>query len=76
MNEKNQKHFNKFDEAIGLFWGAALFIGALTAVISGFSCNDGFVWLPAVLIGAFTFLSLGLIFQGVLTLIKKGDREN
>ena len=70
-NNKKDEPLNKFDEAKGLFWGASLFVGALTAIIMGFSGNMRSDWLFAILVGGCTFLISGLIAQGVITLIKK-----
>ena len=70
-NKKQDKQFNKFEEAKGLFWGASLFIGALTAVIMGFKGNMRSDWLFAILVGGGVFLICGLIAQGVITLLKK-----
>jgi len=61
----------KFDEAVGLFWGASLFIGALVSIIIGFNGNMKSDWLQACLIGGFVFLIIGLISHGIITLIKK-----
>ena len=62
---------NKFDEAIGLFWGASLFIGVLVGVTVGFKGNLRSDWGEAVLIGSCVFFIMGLISQGVITLMKK-----
>ena len=59
-----------FDEALGLFWGAAMFIGALVSIIIGFR-GKLLGWIKAFLIGGCIFLITGLIFQGILTLLKK-----
>ena len=64
----------KYDEAVGLFWGASLFIGALVGIVIGFnSVNLRFGWLKAGLIGVCVFLITGLIFHGIVTLIKKDN---
>jgi len=60
---------NKFEEAIGLFWGAALFLGALVAFIC-YSVITVHLW-QAITIGVLSFLIVGLIMQGILTLNKK-----
>ena len=62
---------NKFNEAVGLFWGASLFIGALVGIIIGFNGNGHSDWMRAGLIGACVFLIAGLIFHGIITLVKK-----
>lgn len=59
---------NKYGSAIGAFWGASLFLGALLAVILIFV---GIGWLFSVIIGALTFLTCGLLVQGIVTLFKK-----
>jgi len=64
-----EKMKNKFEEAIGLFWGASLFFGALVAFIA-YSLIAIHLW-QAVTIGVLSFLFVGLIAQGILTLIKK-----
>ncbi|MCL2739991.1 MAG: hypothetical protein FWE47_02200 [Oscillospiraceae bacterium] len=61
---------NKFDEAIGLFWGASLFLGVLIAFIC-YAVISIHIW-QAVTIGVLSFLTIGLIAQGILTLCKKG----
>jgi len=68
---ENNKKISKFDEATGLFWGAALFFGALVTIIIGFKGNMRSDWLFAILTGGCAFLFCGLVAQGVLTLIKK-----
>lgn len=62
---------NKFDTAIGYFWAASLFIGALVAVIMGFAGNMGSDWVQAAITGFCVFLILGLVFSGIITLFKK-----
>jgi hypothetical protein len=62
---------NKFDEVVGLFWAASLFIGALVCIIIGFKGNLHSDWLQAGLIGGCVFLICGLISQGIVTLNKK-----
>ncbi len=58
---------NKFDTAIGYFWGASVFIGVLVGVILGFGDTN---WLEASLIGLCTFLITGLVISGIITLVK------
>ena len=73
MGEKKQeKQFNKYEEAKGLFWGASLFVGVLVAVIMGFAGNMHSDWLFAGLVGLCAFLICGLVAQGILTLVKRG----
>ena len=74
-NKKNEKRLDKFEEAKGLFWGASLFVGVLTAVIMGFRGNMHSDWLFSALVGLCAFLICGLVAQGVLTLIKKDKKE-
>lgn len=59
---------NKYSEAIGVFWGASVFIGILSAVIIGINIQN---WLLSGIIGLCIFLILGLSIQGIITLIKK-----
>ena len=61
----------KLDEAVGLFWGASLFIGVLVSIIIGFNGNLRSDWIKACLIGGCVFLITGLVFHGIITLIKK-----
>jgi len=61
----------KFDEAVGLFWGASLFIGVLVSIIIGFNGNLRSDWIKAGLIGGCVFLITGLIAHGIMILIKK-----
>ena len=63
----------KFESAMGAFWGAALFVGALVAVIIGFGGNGHSDWIFAGVVGGLVFLACGLITQGVITLLKKGE---
>ena len=71
------KYNNKTQEAIGLFWGAALFIGVLVSVIIGFRGNMRSDWLFAVLVGGCVFLAVGLMAQGTITILKeKDEKEN
>ena len=71
MSDKShqEKRVSKFEEAKGLFWGASLFAGALTAVILGFRGNMRSDWLFAALAGGCVFLFFGLIAQGIITLL-------
>ena len=71
---EENKIMKKYDEAVGLFWGAALFIGAFVCVIIGFNGNMSSDWIKAGLAGVCVFLSTGLISQGIIALIKK-DKE-
>jgi hypothetical protein len=64
----------KYDESIGMFWAAALFIGALVGIIIGFDGNTYIDWIKACLVAVCVFLSTGLIFHGIVALIKK-DKE-
>ena len=66
---------NKYHEAIGLFWGAALFIGVLCAVIIGFRGNLHSDWIFAGFVGLCVFLIAGLILQGLIILLKKNNNE-
>lgn len=63
----------KYGAAIGAFWGASLFVGALIAVIIGFSGNGHSDWIFAGIVGILVFLILGLIIQGIITLLSKDD---
>jgi len=65
----------KYGAAIGVFWGASLFIGALTAVIIGFSGNGRSDWIFAGIVGILVFLIAGLIIQGIITLLSKEEKE-
>ena len=62
---------NKFNEVVGIFWGASLFIGVLVTLIIGFNGNYSSDWIKAVLIGICAFLIVGLIAQGIVTLMRK-----
>ena len=62
---------NKFDEVVGMFWGASLFIGALVCVIVGFNGNMRTDWIRAILVGGCVFLSVGLILHGIIILLRK-----
>jgi hypothetical protein len=70
-NNKKDQQLSKFDKAEGLFWGASLFIGALTAINMGFRGNMHSDWLFAILVGGCAFLIIGLVAQGVIALVKK-----
>jgi len=60
---------NKFEQAIGAFWGAALFLVATMVLISIFVFAVKVI--VAITIGVVFFLALGLIIQGIITLCKK-----
>jgi hypothetical protein len=62
---------NKYLEAIGIFWGASLFLGALVAVIIGFTRLN---WIFAGITGGLSFLAFGLIIQGIITLLQKTEK--
>jgi len=64
---------NKHGTAIGVFWGASLFAGALIAVIIGFGGNGHSDWIFAGIVGILSFLIIGLIIQGIITLSSKED---
>ena len=67
---------NKFTEASGLFWGASLFMGALASIIILIRSGPMLYGLiVALLIGSCVFLTTGLIFQGIVTLLKKDKEE-
>jgi len=68
------ENMSKFDEAQGLFWGAALFIGALISLIIGFRGNMKSDWLFAILVGVCVFLAVGLVMQGVVSLFKNNSK--
>lgn len=59
---------SKFDTAIGYFWGASLFIGALFSLVYGFKTEN---WLIAIIVGVGIFLITGLIISGIITLFRK-----
>ena len=59
----------KYSEAIGAFWGASFFIGALVSIFLIFDGTHG--WIKAVLVGVCVFLILGLSLQGLITLLRK-----
>lgn len=60
---------DKFGEAIGLFWGAALFLAIILVVIMIVSFAVKLLF--AVVVGIAAFLFIGLVVQGVITLFKK-----
>jgi hypothetical protein len=68
---------SNLDEARGAFWGASLFIGAFIAVMIGFNGNGHSDWLFAGIAGVLSFLILGLVQQGVISLIAgKADKPD
>ena len=66
---------SNFNEATGLFWGAALFIGILVSLVIGFRGNMRSDWLYAILVGSCVFLILGLIAQGLISLFQKDNEK-
>jgi hypothetical protein len=70
MGNSEQKQ-NKYDTAIGLFWAVSLFIGILVAFITGIRGNGHSDWIFAAIIGAHTFLIIGLTAQFIVTLARK-----
>jgi uncharacterized membrane protein len=65
--------YNKYGSAIGAFWGAALFLGALAAVVIGFTGSGFRNWLFAGITGALVFFICGLTVQGIITLLQKNS---
>lgn len=72
-NENQDKKLSKYDEAKGLFWASSLFVGALITVIMGFKGNMRSDWIFAILVGGCVFLALGLVSQGIITLLKRNN---
>lgn len=62
---------NKYNEAMGIFWGASFFLGVLAALITTIK---GQIWIVSILIGVCVFLVAGLTVQGIITLIKKESK--
>ena len=72
--ETNQSYeMNKYDTAIGLFYAVSLFIGALIGLILGLMLNadtwQG--WIVPAIVGLLSFLILGLLSHGIITLVRK-----
>ena len=65
-----QMKIDKIDSAIGVFWSASFFIEVLVAVILGTRGNLRSDWFFSITIGILTFLILGFVIQGILTLIQ------
>ncbi|MEG0250861.1 MAG: hypothetical protein RR561_07920 [Peptostreptococcus sp.] len=59
---------NKYNTAIGVFWGASFFLGALISILLLFGGNN---WIKSILVGACVFLMVGLSIQGFITLFSK-----
>lgn len=64
---------NKYDTAIGIFYAASVFIGAMAAIIL-LLLNKPTTWVSwaiPIVIGLLVFLILGLIMHGIITLVRK-----
>ena len=61
--------------AIGVFWGASLFVGALVSVVFGLNGNGKSDWLWAGVVGLCVFLIVGLTIQGLLMFVSKGREK-
>lgn len=62
---------DKYDLAIGLFYGAYLMLAIAIFLVVGLINNDGMVWATAFMGCTFGFLFLGLITQGIIIIFKK-----
>ncbi|HEY4399353.1 MAG TPA: helix-turn-helix transcriptional regulator [Lactobacillaceae bacterium] len=64
----------KYDVAIGVFYGAALFLGVIVTLVLGFYATPAHTWADwgiAALFGGLSFLFIGLLSHGVITLFSK-----
>ena len=64
---------DKYDMAIGLFYGAYLMLAIAIFFVVGLIYNDVVVWVSAFMGCTFGFLFLGLITQGIITILRKGN---
>ena len=72
MFKKNHK-MDKYDIAIGLFYGAYLMLAIAIFFVVGLMNNNVIVWGSAFLGCTFGFLFLGLITHGVITLLRRNN---
>lgn len=70
---KTINKLDKYDTAIGLFYGAYLMLAIAIFFVIGLIYNDKIIWASLFLGCTFGFLFLGLITQGILTLLRKKD---
>jgi F0F1-type ATP synthase assembly protein I len=67
---------SKYESAMGIFWALSLFKGFLVGILIAFLGDFTQNLLFAVLIGLCTFLILGLLCQGIITLTQKDKQKN
>lgn len=66
-----RKAFNKYDMAIGLFYGAAFFLGVGIFFTVGFLLMTPMGWAASLFAGGCAFLVLGLLAHAIITLMRK-----
>lgn len=72
-NNKENNKMDKYDMAIGLFYGAYLMLAIAIFFVVGLIYHDVVVWASAFMGCTFGFLFLGLITQGIITILRKSN---
>lgn len=71
-NKENHK-IDKYDMAIGLFYGAYLMLAIAIFFVVGLMYNNAMVWASAFMGCTFGFLFLGLMTHGIITILRKSN---
>ena len=71
--KKEKRQFNKYDMAIGLFYGVGIFLGIGIFFVGGFMTMSGAGWGASLFGGSCFSLVFGLICHAVITL-RRNDK--
>ena len=71
--KKEKRQFNKYDMAIGLFYGVGIFLGIGIFFVGGFMTMSGAGWGASLFGGGCFSLVFGLICHAVITL-RRNDK--
>ena len=71
--KKEKRQFNKYDMAIGLFYGVGIFLGIGIFFVGGFMTMSGAGWGASLFGGGCFSLVFGLLCHAVITL-KRNDK--
>lgn len=73
--KKEKRQFNKYDMAIGLFYGVGIFLGIGIFFVGGFMTMSGAGWGASLFGGGCFSLVFGLICHAVITL-RRNDNDD
>ncbi len=71
--KKEKRQFNKYDMAIGLFYGVGIFLGIGIFFVGGFMTMSGAGWGASLFGGGCFSFVFGLICHAVITL-RRNDK--